>query len=301
MPTEERPDVVTVESLIVDSSQAAGIKKEAVDLKSWDLSDRQIWDCELLLSGAFSPLKGYLTEADLAGVMKDMRLENGSLWPIPVTLDVTEEFAASLQPGERVALRHPEGMLLAIITVSDIYTPDRAGEAKAVFGTTDESHPGVNQVLNQTNPVYLGGSLEGVELPPHHTFRHLRHTPSELRAEFKRLGWNRIVAFQTRNPLHRAHVELTRMAQAETGANLLLHPVVGRTSPGDVDYFSRVRCYEGVLAHYPEHSAMLSLLPLAMRMGGPREALWHAIIRRNYGCTPPDRGPRPRRPPQCKG
>ena len=285
MSAEKRPETMSVKSLIVDSARIAEIKQEAVRLPSWDLNDRQIWDCELLLNGAFSPLEGYLTQADLEGVMKDMRLADGSLWPIPITLDVTEEFAEPLNPGDRVALRHPEGMVLAVITIADIYRPDQAAEAEAVFGTTDTSHPGVNQIMKQTHPVYLGGKLEGVELPPHHTFRHLRHTPSELRAEFKRLGWNRIVAFQTRNPLHRAHVELTRRAQAETEANLLLHPVVGRTSPGDVDYFSRVHCYEGVLPHYPEHSAMLSLLPLAMRMGGPREALWHAIIRRNYGCT----------------
>ncbi|HET6372142.1 MAG TPA: bifunctional sulfate adenylyltransferase/adenylylsulfate kinase, partial [Candidatus Polarisedimenticolia bacterium] len=153
------------------------------------------------------------------------------------------------------------------------------------FGTTDDSHPGVFALLHQTNPVCIGGPLEGLELPPHHTFKHLRNTPGELRALFKKLGWNRVVAFQTRNPMHRAHVELTRRAAAETEANLLLHPVVGRTSPGDVDYFARIRCYQAALTHYPEQTTLLSLLPLAMRMGGPREAVWHALIRKNYGVT----------------
>ena len=274
-----------VRELLAADARRAELKKESIHLPSWDLNSRQIWDIELLLNGAFSPLRGYLGKADYEGVCSRMRLSDGSLWPMPINLDVTEAFAATLKPGSRVALRHPEGMVLAILTVSDIWKPDRAAEAKAVFGTTDPAHPGVFQVVEQSGPVYVGGTLEGLELPPHHTFRHLRHTPLQLRAEFERLGWERIVAFQTRNPIHRAHVELTHRAASESQANLLIHPVVGRTSPGDIDYFSRVRCYEAVVDKYPPQSAMLSLLPLAMRMGGPREAVWHALIRRNYGCT----------------
>jgi len=175
--------------------------------------------------------------------------------------------------------------VLAIMTVTDIWVPDRVKEAEAVFGTRSDEHPGVFALLHQTNPVYIGGRLEGLELPPHHTFEHLRYTPRKLRERFKELDWKKIVAFQTRNPMHRAHVELTKRAMAETGAKLLIHPVVGLTSPGDIDYFTRVRCYQAVLKYYPEGSVLLSLLPLAMRMAGPREALWHAIIRKNYGCT----------------
>ena len=275
----------TVKELLVDEARRSELKKESVHLPSWDLNSRQIWDLELLLNGAFSPLTGYLGREDYESVCSKMRLADGSLWPIPITLDVPEKFGATLSKGARVALRHPEGMVLAILTVSDVWTPDRKAECQAVFATTSTEHPGVAQVLEQSSPVYIGGSLEGLELPPHHTFRHLRRTPLELRAEFKRLGWEKIVAFQTRNPMHRAHVELTHRAAAQHEANLLIHPVVGRTSPGDVDYFSRVRCYEAVIENYPPHSAMLSLLPLAMRMGGPREALWHALIRANYGCT----------------
>ena len=269
---------------MVSKERAEELKKEAVHLPSWDVDFRQIWDLELLANGAFAPLAGYLGEADYAGVCKSMRLTDGSIWPMPITLDVTQELADSLQKGSRLALRHPEGMVLAVLTVSDVWTPDKEAEAKGVLGTTDEGHPGVSALMGG-NPVYVGGTLEGVELPPHHTFRHLRHTPAELKQEFERLGWQKVVAFQTRNPMHRAHVELARRAAAQIEGNLLIHPVVGMTNPGDVDYFTRVRCYEAVLRHTPAHSAMVSLLPLAMRMGGPREAVWHSMIRRNHGCT----------------
>jgi sulfate adenylyltransferase len=273
------------ESLLVPPDRAQALKEEAVHLPSWDLTFRQIWDLELLLNGAFAPLKGFLGKADYDGVCKNMRLADGSLWPMPIMLDVTQEVGDSLKTGDRVALRHPEGMVLAVMTVSDVWTPDKKAEAQAVLGTTSEEHPAVFDMMHQAHPVYVGGAVEGVELPPHHTFRHLRHTPAELKHEFARLGWHKIVAFQTRNPMHRAHVELARNAAKQIDGNLLIHPVVGLTNPGDVDYFTRVRCYEHVLKHTPAHTAMVSLLPLAMRMGGPREALWHSIIRKNYGCT----------------
>ena len=276
---------VRVRDLLADDEGRARLRGESVRLPSWDLTSRQIWDIEMLLNGAFSPLPGYLGQPDYDSVCERMRLADGTFWPIPINLDVSEKFAGSLTRGDRVALRHPEGMVLAVLRVSDIWKPDRRAEAAAVFGTVHEEHPGVFQLLHQTEPVYLGGVLEGLELPPHHTFKRLRHTPVQLRAEFDRRGWERIVAFQTRNPMHRAHVELTRRAALEHEASLLIHPVVGRTNPGDVDYFSRVRCYEAVLERYPHNTTMLSLLPLAMRMAGPREALWHAVIRRNHGCT----------------
>ena len=272
------------EPLLVSDDRAAELKNEAVHLPSWDLTFRQIWDAELLLSGAFSPLQGFLNKADYGSVLDNTRLANSALWPIPIMLDVTREVADTLEEGSRVALRHPEGMVLAVMTISDIWEADKKEEAQKVLGTTNTEHPGVFELFD-SNPVYVGGSLEGLELPPHHTFRHLRHTPAELKQEFERLGWSKVVAFQTRNPMHRAHVELARNAAAQIDGNLLIHPVVGRTSPGDVDYFTRVRCYEHVLKHTPTNSAMVSLLPLAMRMGGPREALWHSMIRKNFGCT----------------
>ena len=252
---------------------------------SWDLTDRQLCDLELLLNGGFSPLSGFLTQADYEPVLTDMRLADGSLWPMPVTLDVTEEFAEGVSVGDSIALRDPEGVMLAALHIENMWHPDRKREAETVFGTTNPEHPGVEYLLIRSNPVYLGGRVEGVELPVHYDFPMLRLTPAELRDEFTRRGWTKIVAFQTRNPMHRAHVELTLRAAKGIEANLLIHPVVGMTKPGDVDHYTRVRAYQHVLKRYPKGTAMLSLLPLAMRMGGPREAVWHAIIRKNYGVT----------------
>ena len=249
------------------------------------LTDRQLCDLELLLNGGFSPLDGWLTQVEYESVLKTMRLPGGVLWPMPVTLDVTDSFAGQLKAGETIALRDPEGVLIATMIVSDLWRPDMAAEASAVFGTTDELHPGVSYLMHRANPVYLGGKLRGVEAPAHYDFRVLRHTPAEMRAQFQKLGWRKVVAFQTRNPLHRAHQEITFRAAREHEANLLIHPVVGLTKPGDVDHYTRVRCYEQVLKEYPEQATTLSLLNLAMRMAGPREAVWHGIIRKNYGCT----------------
>ncbi|MDY6944047.1 MAG: bifunctional sulfate adenylyltransferase/adenylylsulfate kinase [Pseudomonadota bacterium] len=251
----------------------------------WNLNTRQLCDIELLLNGGFSPLKGFLTQAEYDGVVSDMRLPDGNLWPIPINLDVSQAFADSLSAGDWVALRDPEGVLIGVMEVSDIWQPDKAKEAQGVFGTTDPAHPGVHYLMNRAGAVYLGGRVLGITPPTHYDFRSLRLTPTEMRAAFDKLGWRRIVAFQTRNPMHRAHQELTHRAAKQVEANLLIQPVVGMTKPGDIDYFTRVRCYENLLRHYPEHSTMLSLLPLAMRMGGPREAVWHAIIRKNHGCS----------------
>jgi len=182
-------------------------------------------------------------------------------------------------------LRDMEGVLIATLEVSDNWTPDKASEAQLVFGSEDVKHPAVNYLMNIAHPVYLGGKLKGVEAPMHYDFKGWRDTPAEMRARFKKLGWRKVVAFQTRNPMHRAHQELTFRAAKEIEANLLIQPVVGMTKPGDIDHYTRVRCYEHLLEQYPEQTTSLSLLNLAMRMAGPREALWHALIRKNYGCT----------------
>ncbi|HDP89555.1 MAG TPA: bifunctional sulfate adenylyltransferase/adenylylsulfate kinase [Thioalkalivibrio sp.] len=274
-----------LKELYVDPARAEALKQEVADLPSWDLTPRQLCDAELLLNGAFSPLTGFLGEADYARVRDEMRLADGTLWPMPITLDVTEAFAAGVKVGDRIALRCPEGVPIAILTVTDQWSPDRRAEAVAVFGSDDDTHPGVDFLLNRSNPVYVGGTLEGIEPPTHYDFRHLRDTPRELREKFKKWGWQRVVAFQTRNPMHRAHQELTFRAAQQVEANLLIQPVVGMTKPGDIDHYTRVRCYEKILDCYPDQTTGLSLLGLAMRMGGPREALWHAIIRKNYGCT----------------
>ena len=272
-------------NVVVDGGRASELRKASTYWPSWDLTPRHLCDLELLLSGAFSPLRGFLGSADVASVCADMRLSDGTLWPIPVTLDVPDELATQVGPGASVALRDPEGVMLAALHVEEVYRPDRRAEAQGVFGTTDPAHPGVAHLLERTHPNYLAGTLEGIQLPAHHDYSALRRTPAELRAEFTRQGWRRVVAFQTRNPLHRAHHELTLRAAKEVEANLLIHPVVGMTKPGDVDHYTRVRCYQAIMDGYPHNTAMLSLLPLAMRMGGPREAVWHAIIRRNHGVT----------------
>ena len=271
--------------LRADADQLATLKTESRDWPSLDVTPRQLCDLELLLNGGFSPLTGFLAKADYARVCEEMRLADGTLWPIPITLDVSEELATTLSPGANLALRDPEGVMIAVLKVEDVWQPDREAEAQAVFGTTNREHPGVSQLLDRSAAYYVGGSVTGVDPVSHYDYKLLRHTPAELREEFAKLGWTKIVAFQTRNPMHRAHQELTLRAAKGLEANLLIHPVVGMTKPGDVDHYTRVRCYQALLRRYPRKTAMLSLLPLAMRMAGPREAVWHAIIRKNHGCT----------------
>ena len=281
----QSPNLAPVPELYVSYESAQKLKTEAGDLVSHDLTLRQICDLELLMNGGFNPLKGFLSEADYTGVVENMRLADGALWPMPVTLDVSEAFAARVEIGQDIALRDQEGVILATMTVTDRWTPDKAREAAQVFGADDVAHPAVNYLHHSAGPVYLGGPVTGIQPPVHYDFRGRRDTPNELRALFRKLGWRRVVAFQTRNPLHRAHQELTFRAAREAQANLLIHPVVGMTKPGDVDHFTRVRCYEAVLDKYPSSTTTMSLLNLAMRMAGPREAVWHGIIRRNHGCT----------------
>jgi len=271
--------------LYVSAERKKELKKLLNNYESWTLTDRQICDLELILNGGFSPLSGFLNRNDYSAVVNDMRLSDGTLWPIPITLDIPTQLSKKLSAGDKLVLRDKQCFPLAILNIEDIWKPDLQTEAKTVFGTTDETHPAVNYLLSFTNPYYVGGKLAGLTAPKHYDYQGLRHTPAELRNQFSKRGWEKIIAFQTRNPMHRAHVELTLKAANEIGANILIHPVVGLTKPGDVDHYTRVRCYEKVLPKYPKGTVMLSLLPLAMRMGGPREALWHALIRKNYGCN----------------
>jgi len=271
--------------LVVDAARAAELKEASRTWASWDLTERQLCDLELLANGAFSPLRGFLSRADYEAVRDGMRLADGTLWPMPITLDVTEAFAEGLSAGDQVALRDAEGVMLAVLHVEDVWRPDLEEEARKVFGTADTRHPAVAHLLQRSNPVYVGGRVEALQLPQHYDFHELRRTPAQVRELIARHGWERVVAFQTRNPMHRAHVEITRRAAEEVGGGLLIHPVVGLTKPGDVDHYTRVRVYRKLIDRYPDGSAELSLLNLAMRMGGPREAVWHAIIRRNHGVT----------------
>ena len=278
-------NLAPVPELYVSYDSVQKIKMEAAELVSWDLTPRQICDLELLMNGGFNPLKGFLSQVDYNCVVENMRLADDALWPIPITLDVSQGFADSVELGQHIALRDQEGVILATITVTDSWLPNKAREAEMVFGSDDLAHPAVNYLHNQAGAVYLGGPVTGIQQPVHYDFRSRRNTPNELRAYFHKMGWRRVVAFQTRNPLHRAHQELTFRAAKEAQANLLIHPVVGMTKPGDIDHFTRVRCYEAVLDQYPSSTTAMSLLNLAMRMAGPREAVWHGLIRANHGCT----------------
>jgi sulfate adenylyltransferase len=284
-PTTALLDKEPVPGLLADPDRAAELKGASQHWMSLGLSPRELCDLELLINGGFAPLRGFLDSADHAAVCESMRLADGTLWPIPITLNVTEDVAGGLSLGEQVALRDPEGVMLAALEITDLYRTDPRKEAVDVYGTDDPQHPGVRHLLEREGTVSIGGIVEGLTLPVHHDFGHLRLTPAETRAAFAARGWDRVVAFQTRNPMHRAHQELTLRAMGEADAHLLIHPVVGLTKPGDVDHYTRVRCYQALLRHYDDDAAMLALLPLAMRMAGPREALWHALIRRNYGCT----------------
>jgi len=271
--------------LIVDEKRRGVLQDLSLHIRSIALSGRQLCDLELLMNGAFSPLTGFMNSPDYEAVLDRMRLQDGTIWPMPVCLDVTDVEAGQLEAGQSVALRDPEGFMLAVMHIEEIWPIDKKRESKTVYGTADTGHPGVDYLFNQSGSHYMGGRVEGVHMPLHFDFKHLRLTPHEVRKTCSKLGWRRMVGFQTRNPLHRAQFEMTQRAMREAKANLLFQPVVGSTKPGDIDYYTRVRCYQAASRHYPPNMMLLSLLPLAMRMAGPREALWHALIRKNYGCT----------------
>lgn len=271
--------------LRVNKDRQEVLKDLALNLPEVILNDRQMCDLELLGIGAFSPLRGFLTRADYESVLDRMRLQDGLLWPVPICLDVNRMQAESLEAGQSLALRDQEGFLLAVMHVEDIWPIDKERECHHVFGTLDKDHPGVQYIMGASGDYYVGGQLEILSLPIHFDFRQLRRTPNEVRELYRKLGWHRVVAYQTRNPIHRAQFEMTLRAMRRAKANLLILPIVGMTRPGDFDHYTRVRCYRAVARYYPPESFVLNLLPMATRMAGPREALLHAIICRNFGCT----------------
>ena len=247
------------------------------------LNNRQLCDLEMLLNGGFSPLEGYMNSKDYYSCLHNMTLSNGSIWPIPITLSSSNHYNI----GDTILLKDMTGIALATITVDDIYKPDLIEECKYVLGSDDTNHPYYNIIMENTDKQYIGGKVTRITLPLHYDFIDLRMTPDETKRYFKEKNWTNIVGFQTRNPMHRSHFELTQFALKEVGndAKLLLHPVVGVTQDCDIDYHTRVRCYKKLVTKYSDNTVLLSLLPLSMRMAGPREALWHALIRKNYGCT----------------
>jgi len=257
--------------------------ERAKTLPTVRLSERAICDFELLAVGAFNPLDRFMGRADYERVCVEMRLANGQLFPIPVTLPVANDVSISLDSD--VALVDSRNDILAVMTIEEIYEWDLAATARDVFGTNDERHPLVAE-MHRWGKRNISGRLRVLRLPAHYDFRELRLSPAQTRSRLEAAGFENVVAFQTRNPLHRAHEELTKRAAEDVNGVLLLHPVVGMTKPGDIDYFTRVRTYKALASkYYDQNRIVLSLLPLAMRMAGPREALWHALIRRNYGAN----------------
>jgi sulfate adenylyltransferase len=269
--------------LMVPSEELGGLRDEATHLPSIQLSERAICDLELLATGAFSPLDGFMNRESYRSVVHEMRLPNGMIFPVPVTLPVNDFPGLGLD--KRIALRDARNDLLAILTVEDIYEWDRVEAGDLVFGTNDPRHPLISE-MTRWGKINISGRLQVLYLPKHYDFGDLRLTPAATRERLSTSRFQNVVAFQTRNPLHRAHEELTQRAATRVNGSLLLHPVVGLTKPGDVDHFTRVRTYKALTkSYYEPDRVLLALLPLAMRMAGPKEALWHAIIRRNFGAN----------------
>jgi sulfate adenylyltransferase len=269
--------------LLIPAAQHEDMKQHAGRLHSIQISMREMCDLELLAVGAFSPLTSFMGQADHSGVVEEMRLADGTLWPMPIVLTVDEDQGVNV--GMEIALRDDKNRILAVMTVEEKYSWDVEAVAQKTFGTTDSRHPIVAEMY-QWGKFCISGPLRVLETPLHFDFTDIRRTPAETRAVLQSYGRENVVAFQTRNPMHRVHEELTKRAMNEIEGTLLLHPVVGMTKPGDVDHYTRVRTYKALTENYYERGRVcLSLLPLAMRMGGPREAVWHTIIRRNYGAT----------------
>ncbi len=272
-------------NLLLDDATSESLKDKASSLQAITLTQRQSCDLELLITGALSPLTGFMNQADYDSVINHTTLEDGTVWPLSYCLDVSEDSAANINIGDKIALHDAEGFMPAGLTVESKWTPDKQKEAENIYGTVDTEHPGVDYLLNVTGDVYIGGTIEAVQLPSQYDFEALRFTPVELRQHFDQLGWRSIVAFHTSKPMHAVHHEMTMRAAREANANILIHPVIGTAKPGDLHYYSRVHCYEAMVEHYPKSLVSLALTPIAMRMAGPREALMNAIIRQNYGCS----------------
>jgi sulfate adenylyltransferase len=290
-----------VSDLLVDEESARQLRAESLSFTSLTLSKRQLCDLELLLNGGFSPLRGFMDKADYESVVNDCRLMDGTLWPMPVVLDVDGDVAEGLTAGQKLALRDPEGFMLAVLTVREVWEPDKGSEAEAVYGTGSAEHPGVRSLREGVKSHYVGGSLEGLQLPAHHEFENLWDTPQELRHMFHKVGWRHVIAFHATDVIHKLHRKVIIDAAKQHQARVLIHPAAGETKPGDLHHYARVHCYKAIQRHLPHEMTALSLLPLSMRMAGPREALWHAIINRNFGCTHFLVGPDHASPPPNEG
>jgi sulfate adenylyltransferase len=269
--------------LLVKPEEAEKLRIEAYTLPTINLTDRQLFDLELLLVGGFTPLYGFMREEDYKEVVENMRLKSGEVWPIPIVLDVSKN--QKFSEGQRITLSDKYGHPLAIMKIESLFSLDKNKEAEMVYGKNDLAHPGVHYLFSHTKNSCIGGPVIGFDLLQKYDFVDFRKTPEEIRKLFEKDGVEKIVGFQTRNPIHKAHYTLIKKVAEKHEAKVLIHPVIGLTKSGDIDYTPRVRSYITLYENYVKDFAYLSLLPLAMRMAGPREALWHALIRRNYGCT----------------
>jgi len=284
------PDILSLE-------ESEHLKKEIPVNCNITLNQRQLCDLEMIINGALNPLQGFMDEDNYNSVVNHMALVDSLLWSLPITLDVSKEQLDAFKGETRVGLCDKEGFMLAVMDIRSVWKADRKQEALKVYHTDNPLHPGVNYLLNEVKEYYIGGKVTGMQLPTHYDFESLRHTPESLRNQFKRSGWDQVVAFHTSKPMHRVHYEITTHAAKSVGANLLIHPVSGVGKPGDLSYYSRVHCYQAIMQYYPKYLAMLSLIPQAMRMAGPREAIHNMIVRQNYGCSHFIVGPEHASPP----
>ena len=280
-----KPHGKTLVSFHLSADELSEYSELSNKISSLTLSLKQQCDLEMISNGAFSPLSTFNNQKDYEEILLNNKLSNGLVWPIPIVLDVPDQFLKSLDKNEYISLRNTEGFLLAILKVKEFWAPNKKEEANLVFKSNDLNHPGVDYLFNHTNNNYISGELVPIQENKYFDFTHLRKSPQEVRDFFRLNNWKDVIAFQTRNPMHRAHYELTKLAMDEHNSKLLIHPVIGMSKPGDIDHFTRVKCYQHIIKYYPENSVELSLINLAMRMAGPKEALWHAIIRKNYGCN----------------
>ena len=279
------PQDTSLVNLLVDQERHKALKQLLSSLPDITLNLRQICDFELLTTGVFSPLKGFMTQEAYESVLDRMRLPSGEIWPVPICLDVSRDLSDRFEAGQSAVLRDPEGFPLGIMAIEDIWQADREKEAMAVYGTTDMTHDEVARLHGGRDRYYVGGSIEALNLPIHSDFKQIRNTPLEVQQQFCKLGWKRVVGFQTRQPIHRPQFELTIQAMKKAKANLLMLPIAGIPRPGDFDHYTRMRCYQKVATHYPPDTYMLNLLPLSTRLAGPRDAVLHMIIGKNFGCT----------------
>lgn len=284
-----------IKMLSLDESEQ--LKKEISVECTITLTARQQCDLEMLLSGALNPLQGFMNESDYVSVLNNMTLQNGLLWSLPITLDISTEQLAGFKEATKIGLADQEGFMLAVMDIQSTWQIDKKVEAQKVYLTDSLQHPGVKYLFEEIKDIYIGGTVTGMQLPTHYDFESIRHTPQALRAEFKKMGWDKVVAFHTSKPMHKVHYDLTTSAAKSVGGNLLIQPLSGVGKPGDLAYYSRVHCYQAIMKHYPKYLAMLSLIPQAMRMAGPREALHNMIVRQNYGCSHFIIGPEQASPP----